>query len=89
MAPGGPRKRVKPNPDSEEPAPPEVPATQIPLPTETSPTEESPRRPPQTPANSTGDHSNRGVCLAAAHGEFRLIAINRVGTGHGLGRLHQ
>jgi hypothetical protein len=71
MAPDGPRKRVKPNPNSEESTATEIPPTRIPLPADTTPTEESPRRPSQGAANNTKDHSNRAVRLAIATSRFR------------------
>jgi hypothetical protein len=90
MAPDSPRKRVKPNPSSEVPAPTDENAAEIPLPTGTSPTAESPRRTSQEPTNETRDHSNRGVCAGAAASTIKLITVNRVGTiGLGPERLYR
>lgn len=90
MAPDTPRKRVKPNPSSVVPAPIKASAAEIPLPTDTSSTEDSPRRTSKEPVNESTDQSNRGVCTGAAARAIQLITVNRVGTtGPGLERLHR
>ena len=65
MAPASPRKRIKPNPQSEEPVAAEQPA-QIPLPADTSLAKELPDTPSNDATNNLRDHSNREVRLGVA-----------------------
>jgi hypothetical protein len=66
MAPASPRKRIKPNPQSEEPAATEVQPAQVPLPADTSLTKELSTTPSNDAANNLRDHSNREVRLGVA-----------------------
>jgi hypothetical protein len=61
MAPASPRKRIKPNPQGEEPMATEVQPAQVQLPTDTSPTKELSNTPPNDATNNPRDHSNREV----------------------------
>ena len=63
MAPASPRKRIKPNPESEEPAATEVQPAQIPLPVDASLTKGLSNTPPNDATNNLRDSSNREVCL--------------------------
>ena len=67
MAPASPRKRIKPNPQSEEPAATEVQPAEIPLPADTSLAKELSNTPSNDATNNVRDHSNRevrfGSCL--------------------------
>jgi hypothetical protein len=63
MAPASPRKRIKPNPESEEPAATEVQPAQIPLPIDASLTKGLSNTPSNDATNNPRDYSNREVRL--------------------------
>jgi len=66
MAPASPRKRIKPNPQSEEPAATEVQPAQVPLPTDTSLAKELSNTPSNDATNNLRDHSSREVRFEVA-----------------------
>jgi hypothetical protein len=63
MAPASPRKRIKPNPESEEPAATEAQPAQIPLPVDASLTKGLSNTPSNDATNNPRDYSNREVRL--------------------------
>ena len=66
MAPASSRKRIKPNPQSEEPAATEVQPAEIPLPADTSLAKELSNTPSNDPTNNLRDHSSREVRFEVA-----------------------